>query len=60
MMWDQTGLSRLQAQLANEMLCTVTAFAFGQRVRLVRGVTNDPARRGVGRVVLWDGQHLVL
>ncbi|MFD4540656.1 hypothetical protein [Streptomyces bauhiniae] len=58
MMWDQTGPSGLQAQLAHEMLGSVTAFAFGQRVRLVRGVMNDPERRAVGRVVLWDGQQL--
>lgn len=57
-MWDQAGLSGLQAQLAHEMLGSVTAFAFGRRVRLVRGVMNDPERRGVGRVALWDGQHL--
>ncbi|MHB9860765.1 hypothetical protein [Streptomyces sp. YIM S03343] len=58
MMWDETGLSGLQAQLAHEMLGSVTAFAFGQRVRLVRGVVHALGRRGVGRVVLWDGQQL--
>ncbi|MFD4725295.1 hypothetical protein ACFWNW_09465 [Streptomyces seoulensis] len=58
MMWDQTGPSGLQAQLAHEMLGNVTAFAFGQGVRLVRGVMNDPERHDVGRVVLWDGQQL--
>jgi hypothetical protein len=58
MMWDEKGLSDLQAQLAHEMLSSVTAFATGQGVRLVRGVVNAPDRRGVGRVVLWDGQQL--
>ena len=58
MMWDETGLSGLQAQLAQEMLSSVTAFTLGQRVRLVRGVVTAPDRRGVGRVVLWDGQQL--
>jgi hypothetical protein len=57
-MWDETGLSGLQAQLAHEMLSSVTAFAIGQGVRLVRGVVNAPDRRGVGRVVLWDGERL--
>ncbi|MCX5421786.1 hypothetical protein [Streptomyces sp. NBC_00078] len=58
MMWDETGLSGLQARLAHEMLSSVTAFATGQGVRLVRGVVNAPDRRGVVRVVLWDGQQL--
>jgi len=58
MMWDQTGLSGLQAQLAHELLGSVTAFTLKQGVRLVRGVMNDPERCGVGRVVLWDGQQL--
>ncbi|MFJ4927878.1 hypothetical protein [Streptomyces sp. NPDC088736] len=58
MMWDETGLSGLQAQLAHEMLSSVTAFAIGQGVRLVRGVVNAPDRRGIGRVVLWDGERL--
>ncbi|MFE0254394.1 hypothetical protein [Streptomyces sp. NPDC059010] len=58
MMWDEAGLSGLQAQLAREMLSRVTAFAFGQEVRLVRGVVASPDRRGVGRVVVWDGRRL--
>lgn len=58
MMWDDAGLSGLQAQLAREMLSRVTAFAFGEEVRLVRGVVTCPDRRGVGRVVLWDGRQL--
>ncbi|MEU6540264.1 hypothetical protein [Streptomyces sp. NPDC047000] len=57
MMWDEAGLSGLQAQLADEMLGMVTVFAFGRGVRLVRGVVHAPDRRGVGRVVLWDGQQ---
>ncbi|MFF0013178.1 hypothetical protein [Streptomyces sp. NPDC005374] len=58
MMWDETGLSSLQAQLAHEMLSSVTAVATGQGVRLVRGVVSAPERRGVVRVVLWDGEQL--
>lgn len=58
MMWDETGLSGLQAQLTQEMLSRVTAFTMGREVRLVRGVMSSPERRGVGRVVLWDGQRL--
>ncbi|MFF4725925.1 hypothetical protein ACFY3M_11350 [Streptomyces mirabilis] len=58
MTWADAGLSDLQAQLVHEMLSRVTAFATGQEVRLVRGVVNAPDRRGVGRVVLWDGQRL--
>jgi hypothetical protein len=58
MMWDEAGLSGLQAQLADDMLGGVTAFAFGRGIRLVRGVVHAPERRGVGRVVLWDGQRL--
>ncbi|NUP23865.1 MAG: hypothetical protein HOZ81_48985 [Streptomyces sp.] len=58
MMWDEAGLSGLQAQLAREMLGRVTAFVFGEDVRLVRGVVTEPERREVGRVVLWDGQEL--
>ncbi|MBT2418496.1 hypothetical protein J7F01_19920 [Streptomyces sp. ISL-22] len=58
MMWDEKGLSGLQAQLAHEMLSRVTAFSLGREVRLVRGVVTSPDRRGVGRVVLWDGQQL--
>ncbi|MEU6536872.1 hypothetical protein [Streptomyces sp. NPDC047000] len=58
MMWDEAGLSGLQAQLAGEMLGMVTVFAFGRGVRVVRGVVQAPERRGVGRVVLWDGQRL--
>lgn len=57
-MWDETGLPGLQAQLADEMLGMVTAFSFGRGARLVRGVVHAPERRGVGRVVLWDGQRL--
>ncbi|MET7351042.1 hypothetical protein [Streptomyces mirabilis] len=56
--WDDAGLSDLHAQLAREMPGRVTAFAIEQEVRLVRGVVNAPDRRGVGRVVLWDGQQL--
>ncbi|MFE2521595.1 hypothetical protein [Streptomyces mirabilis] len=55
--WDDAGPSDLQAQLAHEMLSRVAAFAIEQEVRLVRGVVNAPDRRGVGRVVLWDGQQ---
>jgi len=58
MTWNQKGPSGLQAQLARELVGGVTAFAFGQEARLVRGVMNDPARRGVARVVLWDGRRL--
>lgn len=56
--WDDAGLSDLHAQLAHEMPGRVTAFAIEREVRLVRGVVNAPDRRGVGRVVLWDGQRL--
>ncbi|WP_328758107.1 hypothetical protein [Streptomyces sp. NBC_00271] len=56
--WDDAGLSDLHAQPAHEMPGRVTAFAIEQEVRLVRGVVNAPDRRGVGRVVLWDGQQL--
>ncbi|MET7453895.1 hypothetical protein ABZT03_18835 [Streptomyces sp. NPDC005574] len=58
MMWDESSLSGLQAQLAREMLGSVTAFTLGHRVRLVRGVVHAPDRCGVGRVVLWDGREL--
>ncbi|WP_157876951.1 hypothetical protein [Streptomyces graminilatus] len=58
MTWDEKGLSGLQAGLAHEMLSGVTEFATGRGVRLVRGVVNSPDRRGVGRVVLWDGERL--
>ncbi|MFF0191163.1 hypothetical protein [Streptomyces sp. NPDC005244] len=51
-------LSGLQAQLANEMVSSVTAFAIGRAVRLVRGVLDAPDRRGVGRVVLRGGERL--
>ncbi|MEV0179328.1 hypothetical protein AB0I54_08490 [Streptomyces sp. NPDC050625] len=58
MMWDETGLSDLQAQLAHEMLSRVSAITLEKQVWLVRGVVNAPERRGVGRVVLWDGRRL--
>ncbi|MFF7885847.1 hypothetical protein ACH40F_24655 [Streptomyces sp. NPDC020794] len=58
MTWDDAGLSDLHAQLAHEMLSRVMAFTIGQEVRLVRGVVIAPDRRGVGRIVLWDGQEL--
>ncbi|MGW3631125.1 hypothetical protein ACWD7F_13320 [Streptomyces sp. NPDC005122] len=38
------------------MLSRVSAFAIGREDRFERGVMNTPDRRGVGRVVLWDGQ----
>src|SRR3954463_5759666 len=58
MMWDESGLSGLQAQLAQELLSRITAFGVGWDGRLVRGVVSAPERRGVSRVVLWDGRRL--
>lgn len=58
MIWDEAGLSDLQAQLASEMLSHVTAFNFGPDAWLVRGVMPASERRGYGRVALWDGQRL--
>ncbi|MER7679194.1 hypothetical protein [Streptomyces sp. NPDC096934] len=58
MMWDETGLSGLQAQFAHELLGRVTAFATGHGQWFVRGVVSAPDRRGFGRVVLWDGRLL--
>ncbi|MFE5596886.1 hypothetical protein [Streptomyces sp. NPDC056549] len=57
--WDDEGLADLHRVLMRRLLRFTSAPLSGAAdVRLVRGVLRPPERRGVTRVVLWDGRRL--
>ncbi|MGW0117193.1 hypothetical protein [Streptomyces sp. NPDC003327] len=57
--WDDEGLVDLHRILMWQLLCfTSSPLSGATDAGLVRGVLLPPGRRGVTRVVLWDGHRL--